>query len=117
MKNKTYYFFYAFTLLLLIVLPYYLFDNRLFIGGDDTRLFYVYPQEFLKAMAFFSWANVSSLGLYNPSFHFVPFLLLWSAVSHIVNSKITLDYLAFSLPLILGFIYFQKLLKSLFLDI
>jgi len=64
-------------------------------------------------MAFFSWSNVSSLGFNNPAFHFIPFLLLWSTLVSIIHSKTTVDYLAFSLPLVLGFIYFQKLLIEL----
>lgn len=97
-----------------IALPYYLFENKLFIGGDDTRMLYVYPKEFLSAMSLFSWSNVSSLSYYNPSFHFVPFGLAWGAVYSLVNSRIILNYMAFSLPIVLGFIFMKKLLGEIF---
>jgi len=42
-----------------------------------------------------------------------PFLLLWSGLG-LVISKISMSYFALSLPLILGFIFFQKAIKELF---
>lgn len=102
------------TILLLLFLPYYLFQGKLFIGGDDTRLLYIYPWEFLKNISFYSWYNFSSVGTYNPNQFSVPFTAVWSLLATVIQSKIILDYLSFSLPLILGFIYFQKFVKVIF---
>lgn len=102
------------TILFLLALPYYLFEGKLYIGGDDTRLFYSYPIEFLKNVSFFSWYKLSSLGINGPSQYIVPFLSFWSIISFIISDKIVLNYLALSIPLILGFIFFQKTLKELF---
>lgn len=97
----------------LILLPYFLFGGKLFIGGDDTRLFYAYPAEYLKNVALYSWINLSSFG-WNFSYQsFVPFTFLWSIVHIFIPDKVVLHYFAFSLPFIFGFIYFQKLFNSL----
>lgn len=105
---------FALTIAAFLALPYFLFENKLFVGGDDTRMLYAYPQEFLNAMSLFSWSNVSSLSYYNPSFHFVPFAVVWSALYGVLNSRIILNYLAFSLPIVLGFIFMKKLLAEVF---
>lgn len=107
---------YFLTIVLLLLLPYYLFQGRLFIGGDDTRLFYVYPKEFIYNLALFSWSNFSSLSYYLPNHQYLPFLSMWSIVDSIIKNKIVLDYLAFSLPMILAFIYFQKFVGELSKD-
>jgi hypothetical protein len=98
----------------ILVLPYYIFEGKLYLGGDDTRLFYVYPLEFLKRITFFSWYSVSSLGIEGHNQYLAPFLIVWSILSHFVSDKAVLNYFAFSLPLILGFIFFQKSIKELF---
>src|SRR5260221_2051382 len=103
-------------IVLLLLLPYYLFQGKLFLGGDDTRLFYVYPQEYLKNIPLFSWINLSSVG-WNFSYQsFLPFVLLWSLLAEIFKSKIILGYFSFSLPFILGFIFFQKLISQLIIQ-
>lgn len=100
-------------ILLLLGLPYFLFNGKLFIGGDDTRLFYVYPKEYLLNTQFFSWTNLSSMG-WNFSYQtFLPFVLVWTFLAEIIKEKFVLSYLAFSLPLVLGFIFFQKLIAEL----
>ncbi len=98
----------------LLILPYYLFSGKLYLGGDDTRLFYSYPINFLTNVTFFSWYKVSSLGINGPNQYMFPFLVVWSFLSFIISDKAALNYLAMSLPLILGFIYFQKTIKELF---
>jgi hypothetical protein len=105
---------FALTIVAFIALPYFLFENNLFIGGDDTRMLYVFPKEFLNAMSFFSWSNVSSLSYYNPSFHFIPFGLVWGGLHDLINSRIVLNYMAISLPIVLGFVFMKKLLGELF---
>lgn len=85
----------------------------MFIGGDDTRLFYYFPWEYIINSAFYSWANVSSVGFNNPNQHQLPFLFLWSLLYQIFQNRIIIGYLAFSLPLIVGFIYFEKFINEL----
>lgn len=97
----------------IFLLPYYLFNGKLYIGGDDTRLLYVYPLEFLKNISFFSWYNFSSVGSYNPNQFTVPFTVVWALLGLVVKSRVIIDYFSFSLPLILGYIYFQKLVVEI----
>ncbi|GIW61556.1 MAG: hypothetical protein KatS3mg089_0408 [Patescibacteria group bacterium] len=101
------------TIIFIILLPYYIFGGKLFIGGDDTRLFYIYPYEWLKNISFFSWFHFSSVGLENPNQAILPLLIIFLFLKMIINSSIVIDYLAFSLPLILGFVFFQKLIQQL----
>lgn len=99
---------------LLFLLPYYIFGWKLYVGGDDTKLFYSYPLEFLRHVTFFSWVNVSSIGINGPNQYIAPYLAIWSLLSTIITDKTVLNHLGFSLPLVLGFIYFQKAVKELF---
>ncbi|HUQ85184.1 MAG TPA: hypothetical protein VM077_02570 [Candidatus Limnocylindrales bacterium] len=111
-KNK-YRIIYFLTIAVLISLPYYIFEGKLFIGGDDTRLLYVYPWEWINNIAFFSWFHFSAIGTNNPNQALLPFLSIWSILSFFIHSKVVLDYFSFSLPLIIGFIFFQKLIKEM----
>jgi len=94
-------------------LPYYIFQGKLFVGGDDTRLQYVFPWEYLQHMAFFSWNNISSVSYYVPNQFSIPFLLVWILLENIFQSKVTVDYIAFSLPLAVGFSYFYLFIRKL----
>lgn len=101
------------TVIFLLVLPYYLFEGKLFIGGDDTRLQYLYPEIFLEQIAPYSWNRFASVGTSVASQFYLPFLILWLFLKSIINNLTILNYLAFSSPLIIGFIYFQKYLNEL----
>lgn len=97
----------------ILLLPYYLFGGRLFLGGDDTRLYYVFPNEFLNTLALYSWNNISSLPYHIPNHYWLPFLFTFSVIGAVVSSKTLIFYFAFSSVLILGFIYFQKFIYEL----
>ncbi len=107
-------FFNLLAIIFILALPYYLFDGKLFLGGDDTRLLYSYPVEFVKNITFFSWHNVSTTGISAADQYILPFLSVWVLLSAIIPSKLILAYLAFSLPVIVGMIGFQKLVRELF---
>lgn len=113
MKSKIYLLSTCVVVLLLLAAPYYLFEGKSFIGGDDTRLLYLYPAKYLLNWGLYSWNSVSSLNFYNSSFHLIPFLLFWSGISVIINNSVSLGYLAFSTPLILGFIFMTLTLEEL----
>ncbi len=113
-KINIYFILNFFICILFLALPYYLFSGKMFIGGDDTRLFYAYPLEFFKNVSFFSWNNVSSIGTNVTNQYLLPFLYVWFLLSKIIVNTIVLSYFAFSLPLILGFLFFQKFIKELF---
>ncbi len=98
----------------LLLLPYYIFEGKLFLSGDDTRLYYVYPFEWIKQISFFSWFKFSALGLFNPNQFSIPLLLFISFLGFFVHNKVILFYFLFSIVLILGFIYCKKLIGELF---
>ncbi len=98
---------------LLILLPFFLFDGRLFLGGDDTRFYMVYPREILNSFTLYSWNNISSLPYYIPNHYWLPFVFVGSVIDSILNSKLILSYFSFSAVLVLGFIYFQKFIRQL----
>jgi hypothetical protein len=100
-------------ILLLLYLPYYLFDGRPYLGGDDTRFYYIYPWNFLTQFTLYSWNNISSLPYYIPNHHWLPLVAVLSALDYMINSKVILFNLSFSTLFILGFIYFQKLVREL----
>lgn len=102
------------TSFLFLLLPYYLFAGKLYIGGDDTRLFYSYPYEFLKNVAYFSWINISTVGISGSQQYLLPFVTIWSILKYFINNPVVLSYLAFSLPILLGCLFFQKFVKALF---
>lgn len=112
-KIRPYFIINFLVLLFLYLLPYYLFNGKLFVGGDDSRLFYVYPWEWFTNIAYYSWFHLSSVGSDNPNQFLLPFLLVWTVISWVIKSHIILDYLSFTLPLFLGFIYFQKLMGEI----
>src|SRR3989344_3519503 len=80
------------TCILLLISPYYLFEGKLFIGGDDTRLQYLYPEIFLKHIAPYSWNRFASVGTSITSQFYLPFLVIWSILESIINNKIILSY-------------------------
>ncbi len=102
------------TIIFLLIVPYYIFGGKLYLGGDDTRLFYSYPFDFLKNATYFAWYNVSSVGINASNQYLIPFLVFWTLLSHIINNVVVLSYLALSFPLIFAFVYFKKFVKELF---
>ncbi len=102
--------------LLLFSLPYYLFGGKLFLGGDDTRLFYIYPKDYLVNVPFFSWTNLSSIGWSFSYQTFIPFVSVWVILSEVIRNKIILGYFSFSLPLVLGFVFFQEFTRELIIE-
>lgn len=98
----------------LILLPFYIFGWNTPLGGDDTKLLYSYPQTYLKNVTFFSWFNVSTIGINASNQYTFPFLAIWSLIAAVVKSNVILAHMAFSIPMVVGFIFFQKFTAELF---
>lgn len=96
----------------LLALPYWIFEGRLFIGGDDSRLFYVYPWEFLREYGWSSWFHFSSVGMENPNTFLLPLLGILGLLKLVVASPVVFSYLAFSAPFILGYLFFIRLVRE-----
>lgn len=99
--------------LLVFAAPYYIFEGKLFIGGDETRLQYIYPLDWITKQYLFSWYGYSPVGTFNPLQYTIPFLSLFTVLDFLIPSKTVVNYLAFSTPLALGYVFFKKLVNEL----
>ncbi len=111
MQTNKYWYFFLHTVIIvaLLALPYYLFYPNYFIGGDDSRIFTILPRLFLEQIAPYSWFHLSSFGTNNPGQFFIPLTAVMYIVQLLIHSQIIVSYLFFSLPFILGLIYFELL--------
>lgn len=69
----------SFIFVILLIIPFVFTGNYYYLGGDDTRLYYLYPKEFINNFA----ANIVSdnaLGGANTGYttagHFIPFVIV-----------------------------------------
>ena len=97
---------------LILAMPYYFFEGKLFIGGDDSRLYYSYPDLWIKNIGLFSWFSLSNSGFENPQQFSLPLICVFWFLS-IFFKPLVLNNLAFSLPILLGFVYFQRAMNEL----
>lgn len=111
-KNLLFNFIQLAVIIFLLVLPYYIFRDRLFVGGDDTRLFYHYPELWLE-MIKSSWLRFSSTGFYSPNQFFYPLVFILVALKKFGLSGLIIQNTVFSLILILGMVFTQKTIKEI----
>ncbi|MCL4540911.1 MAG: hypothetical protein M1396_00990, partial [Chloroflexi bacterium] len=72
------------------------------LGGDDTRLYFVYPLQWLEHFALPSFGSLSGSAAYSPQMHFVPFTLLLAGVAQVLP-QINLEAFSFGIALMSGF--------------
>ena len=100
----------------LFLIPFILWGNSYLVGGDDTKLYYVFPKEFLTNYAF-NIASDNTLGGamtgYQSVAYFAPFfaLVYLCKVIPFINTQMFF----YGLNFVLGFLFFYKFL-SLYLD-
>lgn len=85
-----------------LVLPFWWLGDAAVLGGDDTRLYFVYPWQWLQRFALPAFGGLSGFGTYSPQQHFIPFTLVWSALQAAVPS-LNLEAAAFGVALSSGF--------------
>jgi hypothetical protein len=100
-------------IVLLIVIPYFLFGTKMHIEGDDSHLYYHYPELWIKNIANSSWMSYSSLGNQDQHFFFLPILAVFAAIKFIGVPTFIIQNLSFSAIFIMGFIFFQNTLREL----
>lgn len=100
-------------IVILLALPYYIYSFQYFLGGDDSRIYTIFPLTFLQHIAQYSWLHFSSFGTHTPQQFFLPLTALIFAAQLIFQSTTVVAYLCISVPLILGFIYAEKLLLAI----
>ena len=97
---------------IIFALPYWFFGKDYFIGGDDSHLYFLYPDLWIKNIGFYSWFTASNVGLHNPQQFILPLLTIIYLLKLIWSPLIVFNFLI-ALPLVLGFIYFQKMIAAL----
>ncbi|MDP2947693.1 MAG: hypothetical protein Q8N88_06285 [Nanoarchaeota archaeon] len=71
--------------LILFIIPFFWFSYReLDLGGDSTRLYFYDPISWLKNIALYSVNALSGIGISNPNFMMIPFLLFLSFLRSIL---------------------------------
>lgn len=98
----------------LFLIPNLLWGNLYILGGDDSRLYYLYPLEYLKNFSFKVISNNTlggNLGYFPVSFSAptVVFLYLLKLFLPFANTQL----LAYGAILAFGFVFFYKLLREL----
>jgi len=100
-------------IILFFIIPWIIFRNKLWIGGDDTRLFYFFPELWLRNICSYSWVHLSITGYLTFPFYVSPFLVLLSLLKKFGMPALLIQNICFSLILILGFIFQKKFLEEI----
>lgn len=113
-KNNLFVILNTIAIIVFLFLPYVLFDGNLRIGGDDSRLFYLYPEMWLDNVSNSSWTSFSSVATFGNQFFFNPLLVLLSFIKQIGISQYVIQNSIFSSLFIGGMIFFQLSFKQIF---
>ena len=87
----------------LALLPFLWLGSDASLGGDDTRLYFVYPRQWLTELALPAFGTLSGFGNFSPQQYFIPITALLAAFQ-IVVPWLNLQALVFSLALMSGFV-------------
>ena len=101
-----------FVFLCLILIPILFWGRDYFVGGDDGRLYYMYPYEYFKnfTTSIISENNIGGLGFYFPQSYILPFSFLIYIIKTISFGAVNIQYLMLSLNLVFGFLGMYLLL-------
>lgn len=102
-------------IILLLATPILVQGNLYFVGGDDTRLYYIFPQEFLENFAFNIISDNALGGAntgYYPTSHLIPFLLVIRFLKSTI--PVNTQNLMSGLNYALGFLFFYLFLSIWF---
>lgn len=86
-----------------LLLPFWWLSGAAVLGGDDTRLYFVYPWQWLQHIAIPAFGGLSGFGGYVPAQQYIPFTLIL-AVVHSGAPWLNLEALAFGVALSSGFL-------------
>ncbi len=102
----------TFVFLCLILIPILFWGKDYFVGGDDGRLYYMYPYEYFKnfTTSIISENNIGGLGFYFPQSYILSFSFLIYIIKTISFGAVNIQYLMLSLNLAFGFLGMYLLL-------
>jgi hypothetical protein len=97
--------------LILVVIPFIYWNLGYNVGGDDSRLYYLFPYEYFKSFTFtiVSDNQLGSQGFYFPQLYisfFSLLILFFKTIFFFLNTQL----LMYGLNLSLGFYFFVKIL-------
>lgn len=109
-KKTSKYIFYVFIFLIVVLSG---FSTKYVLGGDDTRLFYSFPKEFLInfALKIASDTSISSIITTAPP-AITPFVAMMFVLKRIIGN-LNLQNLMYTLNIVGGFLSFSLLVKEL----
>lgn len=87
----------------LFILPFYWLGPNATVGGDDTRLYYLYPTNWILNFALSTFGGLSGFGTYSTPQHFIPFDLALT-LFHFLIPQANLEALAFGILMVSGFL-------------
>lgn len=87
----------------LLLLPFVWLGGDASLGGDDTRLYFVYPWHWLREFALPAYGELAGFGTYSPQQHFIPFTAVLVAI-HFALPFLNLEAFAFGVALVSGFV-------------
>ena len=88
---------------ILACLPFFWLGSDATLGGDDTRLYLVYPWLWLRRIALSSFGDLVGFGVNNPSMYLAPITAVFSPLA-LVAPWLNLQAAAFGLALVSGFV-------------
>lgn len=99
--------------LALLILPLLFWGDKKIVGGDDTRLYYFYPLDFLRnyATSIVGDNHIGGLGYYFPLSQFWPTLLLIALWNTIFSPGYS-QFLLFGAVLAVGYLGFYYFLSN-----
>lgn len=102
----------VFVFLCLILIPILFWGRDYFVGGDDSRLYYLYPYEYLKnfTLSIISENQLGSLSNYFPQSYILSFSFFIYIIKTISFGAVNIQYLMLSLNLAFGFLGMYLLL-------
>lgn len=100
-------------ILILLVVPYFLFGTRMHIEGDDSHMYFHFPDLWIQNIADSFWMSFSSAGKQDQHFFLLPLLYIFWGIKFIGVPTFVIQNLSFSLIFILGFVFFQKMMREL----
>jgi len=96
--------------ILLFLIPFIFWGDAKIVGGDDGRLYYLYPLEYLNNFAtkMISNNSLGGLGEYFPQMYILGFTIIISFLQLITFNIFNLQAISLGLVLSLGFLGFYK---------
>ena len=102
----------SFIFIILICIPFVIQGNKYYVGGDDTRLYYIFPDKYLDNLAFNIISDNTLGGAntgYYPTSQFAPFLYFLVFLKKVIPF-INTQNLMYGMNYAFAFIFFFLLL-------